>query len=674
MSFESVKTSRSRIQLNVLGEANALSERAKVLSQQVLLVDSDVATLDSMRTLFERAGLGVTLATDGKSALRLLEGHPPALVVSELHLPEMDGPSLCQAAHSFQGAARVPFIFLSRQVSLAEKIRALKAGGVAVLSKPLAGKTLMEQVQVYLRAPRAVSKTPVAFVQHLEEQGSLSEVSWVQLLEKFQKEGRSGCVRVSGSSPGGLSFEEGRLIDATYGSLQGPRAFYRLFRLQDANYSIVWEIDSSRRVTVRESHEELLHEAQAQAAAWNALCASLPPLSSIWEVNARALGQGKAVFDEHDYELLLSFDGVKTVQDIVDASSDDVQCLELVAKLLSQGLIQLVQGPAQFLEHALDPSFEIAQMNQPTPLSEEPTAESEGEPASGAVEITLEEEEVESRPLHLAPAHLLNEWADVEEAVSDKSTAPNPISASVFFSESEHAEVPLNSRRVRSASLQKTSTSDDQEVVLFKKLRRRQRMSVVTALMVVAFVTLGLLYWLAKSAKPQASTNVPHQEPVPLAVKPVVVPTDNGAPITSPVPMQEAAPAAAVVEVPTIELILMAGNRELTARRFNKALPLFREALRRDADSPEAQAGLGMTLVYGGSERDAKEAISLLSLSLEKKPKNPKAWRALGVAYQNSGELEKAWNAYREFLRLAPNDKDAEETRNVLRTNHQETE
>ena len=57
----------------------------------VLVVDDEAEIRDALRALLEKQGYQVTVAANGVEALELMLHQPPALVILDLDMPEMDG-------------------------------------------------------------------------------------------------------------------------------------------------------------------------------------------------------------------------------------------------------------------------------------------------------------------------------------------------------------------------------------------------------------------------------------------------------------------------------------------------------------------------------------------------------------------------------------------------------
>lgn len=114
----------------------------------VLVIDDDAALRELYAEALRRAGYGVVLAANGDEGLTLLRRVAIDLVVTDLVMPELDGPGLLRVLRDEQ--VQVPVIAVSgsdgrdgmTQLALA---RAL--GAARTLRKPIALTALVSEVQ-----------------------------------------------------------------------------------------------------------------------------------------------------------------------------------------------------------------------------------------------------------------------------------------------------------------------------------------------------------------------------------------------------------------------------------------------------------------------------------------------------------------------------------------------
>ena len=79
----------------------------------VLVVDDDEDNRDSVVEVLQGAGYAATAAPGAAAALRMMGGSAPAIVVSDLRMPGMDGRELLTRTRQLLGSSAPPFVFLT---------------------------------------------------------------------------------------------------------------------------------------------------------------------------------------------------------------------------------------------------------------------------------------------------------------------------------------------------------------------------------------------------------------------------------------------------------------------------------------------------------------------------------------------------------------------------------
>src|SRR2546429_8876357 len=77
----------------------------------VLTVAADIETLAVERQLLAESGFRVVEAHNGNEALQAMQDDPPAVVVLDVQMPGMDGPSFARELR--MGLRRVPLVILT---------------------------------------------------------------------------------------------------------------------------------------------------------------------------------------------------------------------------------------------------------------------------------------------------------------------------------------------------------------------------------------------------------------------------------------------------------------------------------------------------------------------------------------------------------------------------------
>lgn len=88
----------------------------------------------------------ILTASNGKTALQILENEPVHLIVSDIMMPVMDGFELCRNVKSSLHHCHIPVILLTAKKTLEAKIDGLESGADAYVEKPFSPKYLQAQI------------------------------------------------------------------------------------------------------------------------------------------------------------------------------------------------------------------------------------------------------------------------------------------------------------------------------------------------------------------------------------------------------------------------------------------------------------------------------------------------------------------------------------------------
>src|SRR5690349_18214510 len=120
--------------------AVALDEAPKGLQERVLIVEDDAAARVGLEQLVKSWGFIAESAGDGEEALEKVTTFRPAIVISDLVMPRMDGLTLLRALH--QQGAEVTTLLLTAQGTVETAVEAMKEGAYDYLTKPVDLKRL----------------------------------------------------------------------------------------------------------------------------------------------------------------------------------------------------------------------------------------------------------------------------------------------------------------------------------------------------------------------------------------------------------------------------------------------------------------------------------------------------------------------------------------------------
>ena len=133
---------------------------------KVLVVDDDPEIVEVMVECLSLAGYQVLAAHDGPEALRIFEREHPALIITDLVMPGMNGSEVARAVKAV--APQTEILIVTGHSTMASAIDALRQGVFDYFTKPLHLAELEVRVKQALEHYRLVEENR-ALVQRLEE-------------------------------------------------------------------------------------------------------------------------------------------------------------------------------------------------------------------------------------------------------------------------------------------------------------------------------------------------------------------------------------------------------------------------------------------------------------------------------------------------------------------------
>lgn len=115
--------------------------------RRVLVVDPDADTRAVYREALRADGCDVIEAADGREALAKALVRPPAIVITELRLPFLNGFALCEILRRDRVTATVPIVVVTSEARHAELEHVRRIGANGVMVKPTTPEVLLNTVR-----------------------------------------------------------------------------------------------------------------------------------------------------------------------------------------------------------------------------------------------------------------------------------------------------------------------------------------------------------------------------------------------------------------------------------------------------------------------------------------------------------------------------------------------
>jgi len=121
--------------MTIADAAVSVAEPTKTTPERVLIVEDDHAARVGLEQLVTSWGFIAESASDGEEALEKVTSFRPAIVISDLVMPRMDGLALLRALQ--QQGADVTTLLLTAQGTVETAVEAMKEGAYDYLTKPI---------------------------------------------------------------------------------------------------------------------------------------------------------------------------------------------------------------------------------------------------------------------------------------------------------------------------------------------------------------------------------------------------------------------------------------------------------------------------------------------------------------------------------------------------------
>jgi PAS domain S-box-containing protein len=116
----------------------------------ILIVDDEVSNLKLLKAMLNREGYHVRPADRPQLAIDSALAQPPALILLDVKMPEMDGFEVCRRLKQDERTRDIPVIFISALQDVADKIRGFEAGGRDYITKPFQEEEVLARVRTHI--------------------------------------------------------------------------------------------------------------------------------------------------------------------------------------------------------------------------------------------------------------------------------------------------------------------------------------------------------------------------------------------------------------------------------------------------------------------------------------------------------------------------------------------
>ncbi len=126
------------------------------VSQKIMIVDDEMATLLPLKRSLEAEGYAIIEAVNGYEAIEKSKKELPELIVLDLMLPGIDGFEVCTQLKKDELTEKIPVIMLTAKDGVRDKVEGLEMGADDYVTKPFNLKELKARIRNVLKRSREI--------------------------------------------------------------------------------------------------------------------------------------------------------------------------------------------------------------------------------------------------------------------------------------------------------------------------------------------------------------------------------------------------------------------------------------------------------------------------------------------------------------------------------------
>lgn len=123
-------------------------------SGRILVVDDTPANIQMLAAVLKEKGYQISIATNGRQALEVIQRVRPDVILLDVMMPEMDGFETCRRLKESADWRDIPVIFLTARTETEDIVKGFSLGAVDYVAKPFQPAELLARVNTHLTMDR----------------------------------------------------------------------------------------------------------------------------------------------------------------------------------------------------------------------------------------------------------------------------------------------------------------------------------------------------------------------------------------------------------------------------------------------------------------------------------------------------------------------------------------
>ena len=258
-------------------------------------------------------------------------------------MPDIDGWTFFEDVRRRKETEAVPFVFLTTERELPQRLRGLNLGADDYMTKPFAVEELFVRIERLLERNATIKRAQGATGDALLS-GSVEHLAISDLLQLLALNGKEGIVQlVRGDDVGRIEFVSGRIVDAQVGSARGTKALFRILGWTDATFRVLARGGEAPERTIGATTSMVLMDGVVSLDEWSRWVELLPESDSRLALaeDARSKLEGRPLRPVEYDVLARAKAGVTVAQAIEQSPYTDAAVAESICTLLARGIMLL---------------------------------------------------------------------------------------------------------------------------------------------------------------------------------------------------------------------------------------------------------------------------------------------------------------------------------------------
>ncbi len=121
------------------------------MKKKILILDDSESIREVVIFTLEKDGHDVLVGVDGKDALKHLDGRDIDLIITDLHMPNMDGIEFIKEVRKMEKYKYTPILYLTTESQQSKKMEAKQAGATGWIVKPFMPEKLLAAINKIMK-------------------------------------------------------------------------------------------------------------------------------------------------------------------------------------------------------------------------------------------------------------------------------------------------------------------------------------------------------------------------------------------------------------------------------------------------------------------------------------------------------------------------------------------